>query len=89
MPEGSPDTNSSERRGESMSRKVKRQKVSLDSGGVKDLSRQEIEMILRAADDLIMKGGRNMLVKTLKDPEIRSCLVTACRTILLMASTGI
>ena len=40
-----------------MSRKVKRQKVSLDSGGVKDLSRQEIEMILRAADDLIMKGG--------------------------------
>lgn len=49
-----------------MSRKVKRQKVSLDSGGVKDLSRQEIEMILRAADDLIMKGGRNMLVKTLK-----------------------
>jgi len=50
----------------SMAKKVRRVSYALDKGNVKNLPREDIEMILRAADDLIMKGGRNMLVKTLK-----------------------
>ena len=49
-----------------MAKRVNRVYYSLNIGDVKDLPREEIEKILRAADDLIMKGGRNMLVKTLK-----------------------
>ena len=49
-----------------MAKRVNRVRYSLNKGDVKDLPREEIEKILRAADDLIMKGGRNMLVKTLK-----------------------
>ena len=49
-----------------MAKRGKRVHYSLDKGEVKGLPREDIEMILRAADDLIMKGGRNMLVKTLK-----------------------
>lgn len=46
----------------------RRQRVqySLDAGNIKELPKQEIKMILRAADELISTGGRNMLVKTLK-----------------------
>lgn len=49
-----------------MTKRVKRVGVSLDKGDVTSLPREDIEMILRAADGLIMKGGRNMLVKILK-----------------------
>ena len=45
-----------------MAKRVNRVRYSLNKGDVKDLPREEIEKILRAADDLIMKGGRNMLV---------------------------
>ncbi len=49
-----------------MSRKIHRVHYQLDSGEVKALAEQEIVMILRAADELISTGGRNMLVKILK-----------------------
>jgi len=49
-----------------MSRKVNRVKYHLDSKGIKELSNEEIVAILRAADDLIMRGGRNLLSKLLK-----------------------
>jgi RQC domain len=49
-----------------MTRKVNRVKYHLDSGGIKQLSYNEIVAILRAADDLIMSGGRNLLSKILK-----------------------
>lgn len=43
-----------------------RVQYSLDSGNIKKLPENEIKMILRAADELISTGGRNMLVKILK-----------------------
>jgi superfamily II DNA helicase RecQ len=49
-----------------MSRKVTRVKYHLDSKGIKELPNEEIVAILRAADDLIMSGGRNLLSKLLK-----------------------
>jgi superfamily II DNA helicase RecQ len=48
-----------------MSRK-KRVNYHLDSGGVTNLTSDEIKAILRAADDLIATGGRSMLAKILK-----------------------
>ena len=49
-----------------MSRKVNRVKYHLDSKGIKELPYEDIAAILRAADDLIMSGGRNLLSKLLK-----------------------
>lgn len=49
-----------------MSRKVIRVPVNLDSKGINDLDFEEIKIILRAADDLIMSGGRTLLAKILK-----------------------
>lgn len=49
-----------------MSRKVNRVKYHLDSKSIKELPYEEIAVILRAADDLIMSGGRNLLSKLLK-----------------------
>ena len=49
-----------------MSRKVNRVKYHLDSKGIKKVPYEEIVAILRAADDLIMSGGRNLLSKVLK-----------------------
>jgi len=49
-----------------MSRKVNRVKYHLDSKGIKDLPYEEVVAILRAADALIMSGGRNLLSKILK-----------------------
>jgi len=49
-----------------MSRKVNRVKYHLDSKSIKELHYEEIAVILRAADDLIMSGGRNLLSKLLK-----------------------
>lgn len=48
-----------------MSRRPRVQ-YSLDSGNIKKLPENEIKMSLRAADELISTGGRNMLVKILK-----------------------
>ena len=49
-----------------MRRNQHRVQFSLDTGGIKELSEEEIRMILRAADELISVGGRSLLVKILK-----------------------
>lgn len=49
-----------------MSRKVRRVPVILDAGEIKNLPQEDIRMILRGADELIMTGGRSMLAKILK-----------------------
>ena len=49
-----------------MSKKVRRVPVILDAGEIKDLPQEDIQMILRGADELISTGGRSMLAKMLK-----------------------
>lgn len=49
-----------------MSKKVRRVPVVLDAGEIKDLPQEDIQMILRGADELISTGGRSMLAKILK-----------------------
>jgi len=49
-----------------MGRKVQRVPYTLDPGDIKDLPFDEIKVILRGADDLIMTGGRTLLSKILK-----------------------
>lgn len=49
-----------------MSKKVRRVPVILDAGKIKDLPQEDIQMILRGADELISTGGRSMLAKMLK-----------------------
>jgi len=49
-----------------MSRRVTRIPVNLDAKGIKNLPDEEIRIILRGADDLIMRGGRSQLSKILK-----------------------
>ena len=49
-----------------MGKKVKRVKYQLDPKGIKELSFKEIKAILRGADELIFRGGRNLLAKILK-----------------------
>ena len=64
-----------------MSRKVRRVQYNLDSGDVKNLAPEEIVAILRAADELIGKGGRALLVKILKgskDKKIRELELDQC-----------
>lgn len=48
-----------------MSRK-RRVEYKLNTGNINILPEDEIKMILRAADEVITKGGRGMLVKMLK-----------------------
>lgn len=62
--------------GESVDDEKKRSKVSfeLDTGDVKNLSNEEIKVILRAADELIATGGRNMLAKILKGSKDKKVL---------------
>ncbi len=55
------------------------QPVALDSGCVTAPTRDEIAIVLRAAEDLITTGGRNLLTKILagsKSREIRTELLT-------------
>lgn len=49
-----------------MSKRSPKVLVQLDSGDICTLAEQEIRVILRAADELIMTGGRNLLAKILK-----------------------
>ena len=49
-----------------MSREVNRVSYHLDTKGIRNLPFEEIQVILRAADGLIMQGGRSLLVKILK-----------------------
>lgn len=57
-----------------MSKRVNRVQYTLDSKGIKALSNEDIKMILRGADDLIMTGGRNMLAKILKGSKDKKLL---------------
>lgn len=49
-----------------MSRKFRHVPVNLDAKGITNLPDDEIRIILRGADDLIMRGGRSQLAKILK-----------------------
>jgi hypothetical protein len=49
-----------------MSKRVRKVPVKLDVGDISVLPSDEIKAILRGADDLIMRGGRNILAKILK-----------------------
>lgn len=60
-----------------MSRRVRRVPVRLDPGGMKILAPEEIRAILRGADDLIMRGGRNLLAKVLKGSRAKEVLETS------------
>jgi hypothetical protein len=55
-------------------RRVPRVPYTLDSGGVKRLSAEEIAAILRGADDMIGRGGRTQLSKLLKGSREASVL---------------
>lgn len=52
--------------GAEMGRKVRQVPVTLDARGVQRLTDAEIRVMLRGADDLIMRGGRGLLAKVLK-----------------------
>ena len=49
-----------------MSRRVQRVAYHLDTKGIRFLPPAEVRMILRGADDLIMRGGRHLLTLILK-----------------------
>ena len=49
-----------------MTKRVQRVPYSLDAKGINQLSHEDLVVILRGADDLIMRGGRSILAKVLK-----------------------
>jgi len=49
-----------------MSRKVNRVPYRLDSGNISDLYPEDIKKIIRAADSVVARGGRDLLAKILK-----------------------
>jgi hypothetical protein len=57
-----------------MTRRVHRVHYHLDAKGVAPLPVEEIQAILRGADDLIMRGGRNLLMKVLKGSRAKDVL---------------
>ncbi len=57
-----------------MSRKVRRVPVTLDPKDIKQLSDEEIRIILRGADDSIFSGGRGLLAKVLKGSRQKAVL---------------
>jgi hypothetical protein len=57
-----------------MSKRYPKYEFSLNSQGIKDLSFEEITAILRAADELIAAGGRNLLSKILKGSKDKKVL---------------
>ncbi len=57
-----------------MSRKVRRVPVTLDPKDIKQLSDEEIRIILRGANDLIFSGGRGLLAKVLKGSRQKAVL---------------
>ena len=63
-----------------MSRKVHRVPVSLDTKNIKTLREIEIAIILRGADELIMRGGRTLLAKVLKGSREKKILETGLDT---------
>ena len=57
-----------------MGSRKERVRYTLDSGGIRRLNDEEIEAILRAADELIATGGRNLLAKILKGSKDKKVL---------------
>ena len=57
-----------------MSKKVYRVRYNLDAKNIKNLPHNEIKVILRAADPLIMNGGRTLLAKILKGSKEKKLL---------------
>ena len=57
-----------------MSRRVNRVSYRLDTKGIRSLPPEEIRMILRGADDLIMRGGRHLLTLILKGSRSKDVL---------------
>jgi hypothetical protein len=57
-----------------MSKRVSRVKYHLDAKNIKQLPRDELVKILRAADPLIMSGGRTLLAKVLKGSKEKKLL---------------
>ena len=57
-----------------MSRKVQRVRYNLDPKNVTKLSTEELQAILRGADELIGSGGRSLLVKILKGSRAQEVL---------------
>lgn len=49
-----------------MGKRVRKVPLTINSGDIKDLPEAEIIVFLRAADDIVGQGGRNLLVKVLK-----------------------
>lgn len=60
-----------------MSRRVKLVEYHLDAKGIKKLPFDEIRAILRGADPLIARGGRNLLAKLLKGSRAKDVLTNA------------
>ena len=57
-----------------MGRRKERVRYTLDSGDIRRLNDEEIKAILRAADELIATGGRNLLAKILKGSKDKKVL---------------
>lgn len=57
-----------------MGKKVNRVSYRLDSKGIKSLPVEDIRAIIRGADEMIMSGGRNLLVKVLKGSKAKKVL---------------
>jgi hypothetical protein len=57
-----------------MSRRVHRVPYHLDTKGIRNVPPEELRVILRGADDLIMGGGRNLLVKILRGSRAKEVL---------------
>ncbi len=57
-----------------MSRRVQRVPYHLDTKGIRSLPHSEVGMILRSADDLIMRGGRHLLTLILKGSRSKDVL---------------
>jgi hypothetical protein len=57
-----------------MSRRVDRVTYHLDTKGIRSLPAEEIRMILRGADDMIMRGGRHLLTLVLKGSRAKDVL---------------
>jgi len=55
-------------------RQSQHQPYTLDSGDVTSLTREEIRLVIRAAEDLITRGGRTLLRKILRGSEARDVL---------------
>jgi len=57
-----------------MSRRVQRVPYHLDTKGIRSLPPADVRMILRGADDLIMRGGRHLLTLILKGSQAKDVL---------------